>query len=80
MLAMDSEEASEVAGELLEKLPLIQVYDELVIPALSLAESDRHEGLLEEDRKRFIIDNTRELVIELAEIYAARAGVQGPRR
>ena len=77
MLAMDSEEASEVAGELLEKLPLIQVYDELVIPALSLAESDRHEGLLEDDRKRFIIDNTRELVIELAELYAARAGVHG---
>ena len=78
MLAMDSEEASEVAGELLEKLSLMQVYDEVVIPALSLAESDRHEGLLEEDRKCFIIDNTRELVTELAEMYAARAGVQGP--
>ena len=52
-----------------------QVYDELVIPALSLAESDRHEGLLQEERQRFIIDNTRELVIELAEMDAARAGV-----
>lgn len=72
MLAMDAEEASEVAGDLLGRMPLTQVYDELLIPALSLAETDRHAGLLDEERKRFIIENTRELVDELSELDAAR--------
>lgn len=74
MLAMDAEEASEIAGELLEKRPLIDVYERLVIPALSLAETDRHQGLLDEERKRFIMSNTRDLVAELAAIDAARRG------
>ncbi|HEX7087943.1 MAG TPA: AI-2E family transporter [Vicinamibacterales bacterium] len=68
MLALDFEEASELAGELLASMPLRQVYDELVVPALSLAETDRHEGHLDEERKRYILDNTRELAGELAEL------------
>ena len=72
MLAMDAEEASEVAGELLAKMPLLQVYDELIIPAVSLAESDRHQGLLDEERKQFILENSRELIEELAVIEAAK--------
>lgn len=68
MLALDFEEASEVAGELLASMPLRQVYDELVVPALSLAETDRQEGHLDDTRRRYILENTRELAGELAEL------------
>jgi predicted PurR-regulated permease PerM/GAF domain-containing protein len=77
MLALDFEEASEVAGELLESRPLRQVYDELLVPALSLAETDRHEGRLDEERKRFILDNTRDLAGELSELARTRGEAQG---
>src|SRR5690606_1419149 len=67
MLALDFEEASEVAGELLASTPLRQVYDELVVPAQSLAETDRQEGHLDDTRRRYILENTTALAGELAE-------------
>ena len=67
MLAMDVEEASELAKEYLRDKPLIEFYDQIAIPALSLAEEDRHRGRLDEDLKHFIIENTRLLITELSE-------------
>lgn len=67
MLAMDVEEASELAKEYLQDKPLIEFYDRIAIPALSLAEEDRHRGRLDEERKHFIIENTRLLISELSE-------------
>lgn len=68
MLAMDLEEATEVAEEFLkEGHPLEQLYDQVIVPALQLAENDRHRGKLDEVRQQFIFQNTRLLVEDMAD-------------
>src|SRR5204862_981719 len=49
-LALDQEEAAELVHEFFGGLSLEQVYDQVVIPALALAEQDRHNGRLDERR------------------------------
>lgn len=64
LLAMDAEEAATIAQEFLkENQTLERLYDEVVVPALMLAEEDRHRGRLDEQHQRFIVENAR-LVIE----------------
>jgi predicted PurR-regulated permease PerM len=67
MLAMDVHEATEVAEDFLKGKSLQQLYDELLIPALTLAEEDRHNGKLDEAREEFLIQNTRVLLDYFAE-------------
>ncbi len=43
----------------------IDLYDAVLLPALSLAESDRHKGALEEERASFFMQSAAELVSEL---------------
>jgi len=62
LLAMDPEEAIEVAEEYLDEHSLEQLCDEVLVPALSLAEQDRHQGELDEAKQRFILRTMRELV------------------
>lgn len=65
LLALDPDEAHEVAEEFLADHSLEALYDEVLLPALSLAEQDRHDGELEEAKERLIIDTLRELVEDL---------------
>ena len=44
LLAMDQEEATELAREYLREMDLERVYDEVLNPALAMAEHDRHRG------------------------------------
>src|SRR5712671_1253338 len=67
LLALDMEEATEVAENFLKGKSLEDLYDSLMIPALSLAEEDRHRGRLNEDREQFVFKTTRFLVEDLAE-------------
>jgi predicted PurR-regulated permease PerM len=67
LLAMELEEATEVAEDFLKGKSLEDLEDEVIVPALSLAERDRHHGRLEERREQFILKSTRALVQELAE-------------
>jgi hypothetical protein len=46
---------------------LEDLYTSVIIPALSLAERDRHSNKLDEDTKDFIYQSTRELVEELGD-------------
>ena len=62
LLAMDEDEAEDLAEGFANEKGLLALYDEMVIPALALAERDRHAHTLEEQRERFIFDTTRELV------------------
>lgn len=62
MLAMDQEEAAELAEEYLETHSLEALYDQVIIPALRLAERDHHHEVLNETRHRYILQSTRELV------------------
>lgn len=67
LLAMDQEEAAEIAEEYLAKMRLEDVYDEVLMPALAMGEQDRHRGRLDETRKDFIRDAMRDVVDEVME-------------
>jgi predicted PurR-regulated permease PerM len=67
MLAMDLEEATEIAEQFVKGKSLEELYDAVIIPALTLAEEDRHRGKLDEARQQFLFQNTRILVEDLAD-------------
>jgi predicted PurR-regulated permease PerM len=65
LLAMDQKEAHTIADRFLEGKPLVELYDSVLIPALSLAEQDRHQGSLDEAHSNFLFLSIGELVAEL---------------
>ncbi len=65
LLADDEREASHVLDAYLKEKPLTELYDSVLIPALSLAEEDRHQNDLDEATASFIHQTTKELVEEL---------------
>ncbi|MCE9606994.1 MAG: AI-2E family transporter [Planctomycetia bacterium] len=65
LLAQDPEEAIEVAEEFLKTGTLEALYDSVILPALSLAEQDRHRGELDDAKQQFICQTVRELVDDL---------------
>jgi predicted PurR-regulated permease PerM len=69
LLAMDQEEASDLVDEYLQEKELVDVYDDVLIPALGLAEHDRHRGLLDEQRQKYIRQSMKEIVDDLGERY-----------
>lgn len=67
LLAMDHEEARQVLETHLEGKTLEELYDSVLIPALILAEQDRHGNRLEDANQKFICQSTRELIDEFWE-------------
>lgn len=67
LLAMDHDEARQVLENYLKGSTLEDLYDTVLIPALGLAEADRHKNRLEEANEKFISQSTRELIDELWE-------------
>ena len=67
LLARDEEEATEIAESYLREHSLVALYDEVIIPALGLAEHDRHRDALDEKRERYFFDATRRIVELIAE-------------
>jgi predicted PurR-regulated permease PerM len=67
LLAMDQPEARRIADSYLENHPLGAFYDTLMLPALSLAERDRHKGALDEIRANFVFQCANELIAELSD-------------
>jgi hypothetical protein len=74
LVAMDGEEAEDLAEAYANEKGLLEFYDRVVIPALALAEQDRHRHALEEQRERFIFDTTRRLVEYLEDRRPAPEG------
>lgn len=67
LLAMDHDEAREVLENYLKGKTLEDLYDSVLIPALSRAEQDRHQNRLEDANEKFISQSTRELIDEFWE-------------
>jgi predicted PurR-regulated permease PerM len=65
LLALDYDEAQGQAREFLKNHSAIELFDDVLIPALRLAEEDRHNGDLSETRQRFVDDSLRELIDDL---------------
>jgi predicted PurR-regulated permease PerM len=80
LLASDHDEARQVLQKYLEGSTLQELYDSVLIPALRLAEQDRHQNRLEDATEKFICQSTRELIDEFAglpERDPAPAGADG---
>jgi predicted PurR-regulated permease PerM len=67
LLAMDQAEARSIADRFLDGHKLLELYDTILIPALTLAEEDRHKGSLDESKSNFLFLSASELVAELSE-------------
>ena len=65
LLAMDQTEAHAIADRFLQGKPLVELYDSVLVPALSLAEQDRHQGVLDDVHSNFLFLSIGELVAEL---------------
>jgi len=82
LLAMDHEEARQVLEKCLEGKTLEELYDSVLIPALNLAEQDRHGNRLDDANEKFICQSTRELIDEFWEPRSeeSAAAVEGGQR
>ena len=67
LLAMDQAEAREIADVFLKEKSLADLYDSVLIPALALAEQDRHKGSLDQAREEFLFLNVGEMIAEFSE-------------
>jgi predicted PurR-regulated permease PerM len=65
LVALDDEEAMTLAHDYAGEHGVAALYDSVLVPALSLAESDRHAGALDAARTRFVADTVREMIDEI---------------
>jgi predicted PurR-regulated permease PerM len=71
LLAMDQPEAHAIVDRFLKEKPLVELYDSVLIPALSLAEQDRHKGAIDTTREEFLFLSINDLITELSEYRPA---------
>ncbi len=79
LLAMDQAEARAVADVFLKGRSLTELYDSVIIPALSMAEQDRHKGALDPAREEFIVLSISEMVAEFSATGTTGTEPSGPR-
>ncbi len=65
LVARDRDEAMMLADEYAAEHGQAALFDTLLIPALTLIETDRHKGALEPETERFVFDTTRQILDEL---------------
>ena len=49
----------------------MELYDSVLIPALSMAEQDRHKGAIDAAREEFLFLSINEMVVEFSEYREA---------
>ena len=79
LLALDQDDARSIVQNFLKSHTLMSLYDQVLIPALALAEQDRHKGALSETRESFLFLSVSEIVSELA-LYQPVEASPKPRR
>lgn len=67
LLAMDQLEAHTIVGQFLKGRPLVELYDSVLIPALGMAELDRHKGAIDAAREEFLFLSIDEMIAEFSE-------------
>src|SRR5580692_5811015 len=79
LLALDQDDARSIAFNYLKSNSLLNLYDKVLIPALALAEQDRHKAALDEARESFLFLSVSEIVSELA-VYRPEEVSAKPRK
>lgn len=67
LLALNTDGAHDLVHEFSKDKPLVQVYDDMVLPALAMLEEDQQRGNLEPDRQSLILTSLRDIVDEMGE-------------
>ncbi len=67
LLAMDQLEARTIVDQFAKGKPLVELYDAVLIPALSMAEQDRHQGTIDASREEFLFLSINEMIAEFSE-------------
>jgi hypothetical protein len=65
MIASEAEDAAELTEQLVREQSLVEVYDNVIIPAISLAEEGRPAGFIDSATAAYFLENTRELTDEI---------------
>lgn len=73
LLAMDQLEAHAIIEEFAKGKTLVELYDAVLIPALSMAEQDRHKGTIDASREEFLFLSINEMIAEFSEYPAGAA-------
>ena len=76
LIALDDEEATDIAEEHANEHGLLALHQDVVIPALGLAEQDRHRGVIDEARERFVFDTVRRIIDEVEDRKAMKEEAQ----
>ena len=71
LLAMDQLEARTIVDRFLKGRTLVELYDSVLIPALSMAEQDRHKGAIDAAREEFLFLSINEMIAEFSEYQPA---------
>ncbi|TMH46676.1 MAG: AI-2E family transporter [Betaproteobacteria bacterium] len=74
LLALDHEEAQDMIEQHAAAHGVAATFDEVMVPALTLAKLDRRKGALEPSRERYIYEHVRRIVEELEASPAREAG------
>ena len=74
LLALDDYEAARMTKAYRKEKSLAELYDLVLVPALTLSERDRHAGNLEDEQEEFIYDTTKALL----EDFETSAGSTDP--
>jgi predicted PurR-regulated permease PerM len=67
LLALDAEAASDVIDEYRKTMPLEELYDTVIIPALAMAEKDHHSNQLDAPRRAAMRQSLRDVLDDLGE-------------
>jgi predicted PurR-regulated permease PerM len=73
LIAGDDANATEIAQEYLKEMPLEEVYDQMLLPAVATAQRDWHHGRLNDQQHEFTCLTMREIVDTLADQAAKQA-------
>ena len=80
LLGMDAVALFRLADEELETRTLTEFYDQIAVPALAMAEHDRHAGTLAERRQQFLIETMHDLLEELGGRIEAKELADGKKQ
>ncbi len=80
LLAMDQEEAMDVLREMRKTHSLQDLYDDVLLKALAMAETDRHNGQLDDRRQTFIRQSVRSMVEELGDEEPCCSRISKPQK
>jgi hypothetical protein len=67
LLAFDYQEPLKLARKMIKESSLVTYYDEVLVPALVMAEQDRHAELLNDEQAAYLQEAVEDLVAELGE-------------